>query len=501
MQEYEYNVHPLRIARVERGLTQEDLAQETNLGVSTIRRAEQWFPLNIKTQRILSNYFNKTAKELGLVGRGWMPGSAQPNAALQPAPNSSQPLTKVEAPTPLLHKTPSPVQYTPTQAIDLLGTQPNIVTDQYARAWLALGTSHLAQLFDEGWSLENILESLRVVLEGAQGLPAINRRKLLQLSGAALISGIALPTNEHVSEEEKIRLIQTMGESIATSFSLFHTMGNAQVFTVAQTQLYLLQQIHMHLNPRIQSSFYSSVYSLLGLTLHLQEHFEESLRLHTSAHIAARESGDIWRVTQSLTCQVGTHQSAGQHTEAIQLIETALRLIEDQTDEKYLRLQAHLLANWADSAAAIGEHVIVKKKLEQSAELLDRISPKQEFDKASWLQMAGKCALMRGDYIGAIHECEQALIELPHNDIFRQTITFIPLAIAHARNLDRDASLTVAENSLPSLQSLNAPITNKLFVEYIKEDLLAAYPHDSRVRSFVDDVQARLSSLNNISQI
>jgi tetratricopeptide (TPR) repeat protein len=497
MQEYEYNVHPLRIARVERGLTQEDLGQDTKLGVSTIRRAEQWFPLNIKTQRILSTYFNKTAKELGLMGRGWMPGSAQPVPAPQPAPNPSQPLPKVAAPTPLLHKTAPSAQYTPTQAIELLGAQPNIVTEQHAEAWLALGTSHLAQLFDEGWSLENILESLRVVLQGVQGLPTINRRKLLQLSSAAAISGITLSTNVHVSEEEKIRLIQTMGESIATSFSLFHTMGNAQVFTVAQTQLYLLQQIHMHLNPRIQSSFYSSVYSLLGLTLHLQERFEESLRLHSSAHIAARESGDIWRVTQSLTCQVGTYQSVGQHTEAIQLIETALRLIEDQTDEKYLRLQAHLLANWADSAAAIGEHAITQKKLERSAELLDRISPKQEFDKASWLQMAGKCALMRGDHIGAIHECEQALIELPQNDIFRQTITFIPLAIAHARNRDRDASLAVAEKTLPSLQALNAPITNKLFIEYIRDDLVAAYPHDSRVRSFVTDIQITLSSLNN----
>ncbi|MGH2497927.1 MAG: helix-turn-helix transcriptional regulator, partial [Ktedonobacteraceae bacterium] len=179
MQEYEYVVHPLRVARVERGLTQDDLAQETDLGVSTIRRAEQWFPLNIKTQRILSDYFKKTPRELGLLGRGWTQGSAQPISALPTALNPSQRLSPIEAPVPLLHKTAPPTYYTPTQAIDLLSAQPNIVTDQHAGAWLALGTSHLAQLFEEGWSLESILESLRVVLQSAQGLPNMSRRKLL----------------------------------------------------------------------------------------------------------------------------------------------------------------------------------------------------------------------------------------------------------------------------------------------------------------------------------
>ena len=37
MQTNEYPAHPLRIARVERGLTQEELAQEIGLGISTVR--------------------------------------------------------------------------------------------------------------------------------------------------------------------------------------------------------------------------------------------------------------------------------------------------------------------------------------------------------------------------------------------------------------------------------------------------------------------------------
>ncbi len=170
MEEYEYPVHPLRVARVERGFTQEELAQELGLGVSTVRRAEQWFPLNLKSQRILSSYFKKSPKEPGLIGRGWVQDSAQPVPASPGSPiqNPSQ-HSSVGVPTPLLHKTAPTTSYTPTQALDLLAAQPNIIAEQHAGAWLALGTSHLAQHFDEGWSLENILESLRVVLQSVQG--------------------------------------------------------------------------------------------------------------------------------------------------------------------------------------------------------------------------------------------------------------------------------------------------------------------------------------------
>src|SRR6266849_680215 len=189
MQADEYVVHPLRVARVERGLTQEELAQEIGLGVSTIRRAEQWFPLNIKTQRILSNYFEKTPKELGLLGRGWTQGDGKVVSPRQTAPHPAQHLPAVDTPVPLLRIAAPFSQFTPIQAIDLLAAQPNIVTDEHTGAWLALGTGHLAQLFEEGWSLENILNCLRVVMQGAQGIPAMTRRKLLQLSGEAMVSG------------------------------------------------------------------------------------------------------------------------------------------------------------------------------------------------------------------------------------------------------------------------------------------------------------------------
>jgi tetratricopeptide (TPR) repeat protein len=495
MQEYEYNVHPLRIARVERGLTQEDLAQETSLGVSTIRRAEQWFPLNIKTQRILSNYFNKTAKEMGLVGRGWIPGSAQPNATQQPAPNPSQPLTKVAAPTPLLHKETPPAHYTPSQAIDLLGTQPNIVTDQHAGAWLALGTSHLAQLFDEGWSLENILESLRVVLQGAQGLSTINRRKLLQLSSNALISAIILPTSEYACEDDKARLNQSLGKSIGDAWKLFHTAGNAQVHAIGQTLLSLLHQNQMMLYPGLRSQFYSAIYNLIGITIHFQGRNQEALQAHYSAYIAALASGDSWHVTQTLICLATSHQALGQHTNAIQHFEETLRILGNPTDEAGVRSKAHLLACWADNALTIGDFSAAQDKLKASEADLNIITPGEEFDRASHHQLTGKYALTKGDYQSAIDHLESALAETPSQWSLRRTITLVPLAVAYARAGEKEQSLRIAEQSIPLVGLLNAPMTNQMFARYVRQDLQHLFANDTQVFTFITETQRLLASL------
>lgn len=67
----ELRVHPLRLARIQQDLTQEELAEATKLGLSTIRRAEQGFPINAKSRRLLCAYFGKTSQELGLFERGW----------------------------------------------------------------------------------------------------------------------------------------------------------------------------------------------------------------------------------------------------------------------------------------------------------------------------------------------------------------------------------------------------------------------------------------------
>lgn len=495
MQENDYLVHPLRVARVERGLTQEDLARETGLGISTIRRAEQWFPLNIKTQRILSDYFKKTSKELGLLGRGWAQGSAQPVSASQPSPNLSQRLPVVEAPTPLLHKTAPPAQYTPTQAIDLLGAQPNIVTDQHAGAWLALGTSHLAQLFEEGWSLESILESLRVVLQGAHGMNAISRRKLLELGATALVGGIPLPIGNQISESERVRLTEALGKSIGDAWKLFHTAGNAQVHAIGQTLLSLLQQTQTMLYPGLRSQLYSGVYNLIGITFHFQERNQEALQAHHSAYIAALATGNPWYVIQSLICLATSHQALGQHTDAIQTFEEALHILGDPTDEAGIRSKAHLLACWADNAITVGDYTTAQDKLKASEAYLDIITPDEEFDRASHHQVTGKYALTRGDYKSAVDHLEAALAELPSQWSLRRTITLVPLAVAYARIREKEQSLRVAEQSVPLVGLLNAPMTNQMFAGYIQQDLRHLFANDKQVFAFITETQRLLPSL------
>ncbi|HKV58535.1 MAG TPA: helix-turn-helix transcriptional regulator, partial [Ktedonobacteraceae bacterium] len=76
------------------------------------------------------------------------------------------------------------------QAIDLLIDNAHHRSDEQLGAWLTLGAHHLSMLLDAGWSPANVLDAVRVVLQGVQGLPAITRRKLLQFSGAASIIGI-----------------------------------------------------------------------------------------------------------------------------------------------------------------------------------------------------------------------------------------------------------------------------------------------------------------------
>lgn len=60
--------HPLRKLRVQANLSREDLANETGVSARTIMRAEQGLGLNPESRRLLCQYFNRSADELGLLG-------------------------------------------------------------------------------------------------------------------------------------------------------------------------------------------------------------------------------------------------------------------------------------------------------------------------------------------------------------------------------------------------------------------------------------------------
>jgi tetratricopeptide (TPR) repeat protein len=438
-------------------------------------------------QRMLCKLFGKSAEDLGFVN---------------PLPNQeTEPLSILQHVT----SNPSTIQHvlparlSATQAIDILCTYAeNAASDQQLGAWLALSAQNLTALFDEGWTPHMALEALHVLLPGVHTMSLISRRTfgqhLLQLGAAAILSGVPMPAGKRISAEELMHLHQTLGESIAAGWNLFHTAGNAQVLAVGQAELALVQQAHALLYPQVRSIFYTGVYNLIGRAYHLREHYEEALQAHMSAHIAALGAGDPLHVAQSLICLADTYQALGQHANAIQCIEEALRTLGHH-DEEHVRSRAHLLGCWADNAMTMGEFTVAQHKLEEAVVYLDQISPKEEFDRASWLQLSGKRAIMAGEYKQAVPYLEEACAISPPHWLVRRAGILIPLAIAHARMGERDLSVQVARQAVPVLVALNAPMSNKHFADYLQQDLLGFFPRDEQIHTFVRETQRQLPQI------
>jgi tetratricopeptide (TPR) repeat protein len=432
-------------------------------------------------QRKLSLLYDQPLQELGFITTG----ETRPGRAVERVHTSNQ----------LSPFVSESIQLTPRQAIDQLCETPHTTLEPQSGAWLALGASDLATLFDEGWSLEEVLTALHITLQGVQAMPNISRRtfgrKLFELGTVAVVGGVSIPTGKHISAEEQIHLQQALGQNIAAGWRLFHTAGNAQVLAVGQAQLALVQHVHAILPARDRALFYSAIYDLIGKSYFFQERYEEALGAHQSAYIAALQAGDPWRITQSLICQADGYQARGHHVEAIQTIEEALRVLGTPTNEDQLRSKAHLFACWADNAMNLGEDTTVQRQLEASAAYLDRLAPNEEFDRAIWLQLAGKYALMSGDYMTALRHYEEAQAELPAHWIVRQVLVLLPMMVAYACKRDRDASLATAKKAVAALYVLNAPGLNKQFAESARRGLLDSFPNDKYVHAFLTDVQQR----------
>ena len=471
----------LRYQRHLRGWTLRDVAdklydlcaseeqRESGMSADTVGRWELGVSKpSLFYQQKLCALFDTSAEELGLIEP--LP---PPQAGLPGVASRGQPVAAV----------PLPSSYQP---IDLLAEASGSSSEQALGAWLAAGAADLSALCAEGWSLEEVLSSLQVVLKGVQAMPNVSRRKLLQLGAAAMLSSVAVPESNHLSAEERSRLHSALGESIAAGWKLFHTSSMPQVLAVGQAQLYLVQQAHSLLSSRERSMFYSSVYNLVGKATHFQGHYQQALDAHINAHVAAIATGDPWFVTQSLICQADSYQALEQHIQAIEAIEEALRIVGNPTDEVQIRSKAQLLASWADNAITLKEWILAEEKLEASATLLDQIHPNEQFDQASWLQLKGKYAFEKGDYGKATEHLEAALRRISPNWIVRQVLILLPLVAAYTWQGDRDACLATANMAFSAIKTLNAPTVNKLYATSL-QGLLEEFPNDAQVRTFVAD--------------
>jgi tetratricopeptide (TPR) repeat protein len=489
----------LRHEREQRGWSQARVAEELyNRGGARIRgginekMVSRWelgkYPPSPFYQEKLCLLFGKTAEELGFLE---VPLSEESEAkADEPEHAPERPQTVVSSS--LQHG--SQVALTPHQAIDLLCAVQDGCGEEQVGAWLALGATDFAPLFESHWSLEDVLTSLQVVLKGVQAMSNITRRTLLRLGAAAVVSSVPIPDSKHVSVEDRINLHTALGESIAAGWKLFHTAGNAQVLAVGQAQLYLVQQSHTLLYPSVQPLFYSAVYRLIGAALHFRGHYEQAYREQEKAYISALEGADAWNMAQSRSWQAYGLKARWNYPEALEAADAALRLVSQHRDTESIRLRARLLAFSAENAALLDDVQQVQARLDASEALLEYLpGHHEEFDRVSWLQQAGMCALSLKQYDLAMTRLQQALDELPAQWTLRTVATAVPLATTLTRLGELDEALAIARKTMPVVKALQSAALTQQVQTYLQEELLASFPHDEQCRSFVRDAQQQLA--------
>lgn len=350
---------------------------------------------------------------------------------------------------------------------------------------------------------ENVLSALRALLtdEGREDMSLLSRRQLLELGIAAFITRLAKLDGKHISAVEREELGRALGQSIADGWKLFHRVGNAEILATGQIQLILLHQAHALVYPASLPYLYTGVYGLIGIALHFQERDEEALQTYHHGYMAALATGDPWYIVANLISQADCCHTLGQYSAAIQTLEEALRIIGEPANEASVRLKTHLLACWADNAMMLHDDRMTREKLDASRTYLGQLKPDEEFDHAAWLLIAGKYALNLGDYPVAKNYFEEALAELPEQWLLRRAMTTTGLAMAYARIGEREHSLSVAKDLTQPIKSIDAPMTNRWFTEYLQRDLLGIFPTDREVRRFVMDTHRQLPQQTSLLHI
>ncbi len=285
-----------------------------------------------------------------------------------------------------------------------------------------------------------------------------------------------------------------LSKGIADGWKQFLTLPNAEVLALSQLQLSLVHQAHTLLDPATRSYLYTGAYGLVGLALHQREHYEEALLAYHNAHLAALATGDPWYVAQSLICQADAYLGLGMYAEALHAIEEAL-LGLGESDEMHRRARAHLLGCWADVAMTMRDDPLAQRKLDESAQYLDDVTVIEEFDWSCWLQLAGKKALMAGEYQQAAQHLEAALAANPAHWLVRQAGILLPLSMAYARMRNQERTLLIAAQAMPVISTVNAPLTNMHFLEYVKGDLVGHFPHDRKIDAFLREAKQQLPHL------
>jgi tetratricopeptide (TPR) repeat protein len=284
---------------------------------------------------------------------------------------------------------------------------------------------------------------------------------------------------------------QGFNDSIRRAWQFYHVARPVEVLAVSRALQMLLQYVRPLMLDNIYASSYASVQNLVGGALYLLDQVEAAERVHEQAFQAAKEAHDYQNQVQSRNWQAVDANRRGKYLQAIRYIEDALNLIDAQAQPDLFCSKAHLMANWAFNAAHLQEFAVVEEKLAASAELLEYPNPDGEFDQAIWYQIAGNCLLLNGHYTRAIDHFHRSLslLSLPWRT--RRTLSLIPLAEAHARKRDKEASLAVATEAATTVHAVNSTMLIRHFLEY-RQVLIETFPRDQEVRSFIAHVLPQL---------
>ncbi|HZS76471.1 MAG TPA: BTAD domain-containing putative transcriptional regulator [Ktedonobacteraceae bacterium] len=345
--------------------------------------------------------------------------------------------------------------------------------------------------------LDTTLDFLRILVEpqeGQESMSQLSRRQLLELGIATLITHLARLDSSRISAVEREEVARALSASIAEGWKLFLSLDNTQVIALGQAQLSLLHQAHSLLNASTLPFLYAGAYSLLGIGLHFQSRDDEALRMYHQGYIAALATGDPWYIAQNLICQADAYLTLNRPLEAMQALQEAFSRL-GESDEEHRRAKSHILACQADAHMAMKAHGEASRKLEQATVYLDQQGNAEEFDYASWLQIAGKNALMAGNYEQAVEYLGEATRLTPSHWLVRQPGILIPLAMAYARMREREKSLCIAKQAASALSMLNAPMTNSFLLEYIHKDVQGHLLQGKEMQKFITEIMQRLPQL------
>ena len=366
--------------------------------------------------------------------------------------------------------------------------------EEQAGAWLAVGTAHLGQLFDANWSMDDILQGLQVVLRGVQGMSLMTRRNLLRIGAAALCANVVIPDGKRLFAEEQIQLCQGLGQSIGMAWKLFHSTSTPQMLAIAQTQLFMIQQSHSALYADVRPLFYAGAYNLIGATRYFLCQYHDAQQALDRAYIAGLEAAHPWLIGQTLSWQAYVSNGLFQPAQTLLIIDKALRIIAEHHDHESLRLRARLLTLGAENEALLGHKEEAQIRLAEAETLLEYLpGPHEEFDRVSWLQSAGECALTLNNYDQSLAYLQQAVDELPEQWALRRASTLLSLARTFIRLKNAKQALAVAQLTLPLIVSIQAPLFKQKFGHYLQAELLAAFPNNRYCQQFVVEAHNHLA--------